>query len=227
MFLNPIGESKMKTDAKLKDDVNAELKWEPSIDAARVGVAVDNGIVTLSGHVNSYSEKLEVERAAQRVAGVRALVLAIEIDLPGPSERDDSDIAASAQNVLGWLSILPDGAVKVMVENGWITLTGDVEWAFQKVAAVVAVRYLIGVRGVNDQILIQSKISPSVVRLEIEAALGRSAMADAKKIHIEVDNAEVTLTGKVANWSERETARHAAWGTTGVRNVIDHMSIAY
>ncbi|MFZ6681102.1 BON domain-containing protein [Undibacterium sp. Tian12W] len=217
----------MKTDAKLKEDVNAELQWEPSINAARIGVEVKDGIVTLAGHVDSYSEKLEVERATQRVTGVKALAVEIEIDLPGTSHRHDRDIAATAQNVLGWMSILPYGSVKIMVENGWITLSGEVDWEFQKVAAVVAVRYLMGVRGVSDDIQIKSKVSPGVVKSEIEAALKRSAMDDAKKINVVVDNANVTLSGKVGNWAERESARHAAWGTPGVKKVVDNMTLSY
>ena len=218
----------MKTDTQLQQDVIAELKWEPSVNAAQIGVEVKDGIVTLAGHVNSYAEKLGAERAAQRVSGVKALAVEMDVKLSGSSKRTDADIARSAENILEWTTYLPKDHVKVMVESGWVTLTGDVDWEYQRQAAAKGIRYLMGVTGVSDQIVINKpKVSLSAVKSEIEAALKRRATADAQKISVEVHGADVTLTGKVHSWSERDLARHSAWGTSGVQNVVDHMTVVY
>ena len=217
----------MKTDIQLQQDVIAELKWEPSVNAAQIGVEVKDGIVTLAGHVSTYAEKLGAERAAQRVSGVKALAIEIDVQLSGSSKRTDADIAGAARNVLQWTSSLPKDGVKVMVESGWVTLSGEVDWEYQRQAAAKAVRYLMGVTGVSNQIAIQPNVSLSAVKSDIEAALKRRATADAQKISVEVRGADVTLSGTVHSWSERNLAKHSAWGTPGVRNVVDNMSIAY
>ena len=217
----------MKTDTQLQQDVIAELKWEPSVNAAQIGVEVKDGIVTLAGHVSSYAEKWDAERAAQRVSGVKALAIEMDVKLSGSSKRTDADIARSAENTLQWTTYLPKDSIKVMVESGWITLSGKVDWEFQRQAAAKGVRYLMGVTGVSDQIVIKPKVSLSAVKSEIEAALKRRATADAQKISVEVQGADVTLTGKVHSWSERDLARHSAWGTPGVRNVVDNMTVGY
>ena len=205
----------------------AELKWEPSVNAAQIGVEVKDGIVTLAGHVDTYAEKWDAERAAQRVSGVKALAIEMDVKLSGSSKRTDTDIARSAENVLQWTTYLPKDHVKVMVESGWVTLSGEVDWEYQRQSATAAVRYLSGVTGVSDQIVIKPKISLSAVKSDIEAALKRRAQADAQKISVEVRGADVTLTGKVHSWSERDLARHSAWGTPGVRNVVDNMTVGY
>ena len=217
----------MKTDAQLQQDVIAELKWEPSVNAAHIGVEVTDGIVTLAGHVGSYAEKLGAERAAQRVSGVRALAIEMDVKLPGLSKRTDADIARSVENVLQWTTYVPKDSVKVMVESGWVTLSGEVDWEYQRQTVKKGVRYLMGVTGVTDNIVIKPKVSLSAVKSEIEAALKRRATADAKKITVNVQGADVTLTGTVHSWSERELAKHSAWGTPGVRNVVDKMAFAY
>ena len=218
----------MKTDAQLQLDVIAELKWEPSVNAAQIGVEVKDGIVTLAGRVGSYAEKYDAECAAQRVSGVKALAVEMDVKLPGSSKRTDADIARAVENVLQWTTYLPKDHVKVMVEAGWVTLTGEVDWEYQRQSATAAVRYLLGVTGVSDQILIRKpKVSSSAVKSDIEAALKRRATADAQKISVEVHGADVTLTGKVHSWSERDLARNTAWGTTGVQNVKDNMTVAY
>lgn len=217
----------MKTDAQLQQDVIAELAWEPSVDAAQIGVEVNDGIVTLAGHVSSYAEKWDAERAAHRVSGVRALAVEMDVALPALSKRTDGDIARSAENVLQWMANLPKDCVKVMVEDGWITLTGKVDWDYQRQAAAKAVRYLMGVKGVSDQIAIKPNVSVSAVKSDIEAALKRRATADAQNISVEVRGNDVTLSGTVHSWSERELAKHSAWGTPGVRNVVDDMTVAY
>jgi osmotically-inducible protein OsmY len=217
----------MKTDAQVQQDVIAELEWEPSINAAQIGVEVKDGIVTLAGHVSSYAEKWDAERAAQRVSGVKALAVEMDVKLAGSSKRNDADIARSAQDVLQWTAYLPKDSVKVMVEDGWITLSGEVDWEYQRQAAVGGVRYLMGVTGVSDQIVVKPKVSLSAVKSDIEAALKRRATADAQKISVGVRGGDVTLTGTVHSWSERDLARNAAWGTPGVRNVVDNITIAY
>jgi osmotically-inducible protein OsmY len=217
----------MKTDAQLQQDVIAELKWEPSVNAAQIGVEVKDGIVTLAGHVSSYAEKFDAERAAQRVAGVKALAIEMDVTLPGASKRNDADIARSAENVVEWLTYLPEDSVKVKVEGGWITLSGEVDWEYQRQTALSAVRYLMGVTGVSNLIAVKPKVSLSAVKSDIEAALKRRAKSDAQNISVKVQGADVTLTGTVYSWSERDLASQAAWSTPGVRKVVDNMIVAY
>jgi osmotically-inducible protein OsmY len=217
----------MKTDSQLQQDVSAELKWEPSIHAARIGVEVKDGVVTLAGQVESYSEKWNAERAAQRVAGVKAMTTELKVHLTGLSKRTDADVAEAVENVLEWTSSLPAGAIKVMVEGGWVSLSGDVDWQYQRQAATDSVRYLMGVTGVSDQISIKPSVTATAVKSDIEAALKRTSIADAKKISVAVHGSDVTLSGTVQSWDERDTATNSAWGTPGVRNVVDMMTLAY
>ena len=217
----------MKSDTQLQQDVMEELKWQPSVNATQIGVEVKDGIVTLAGHVSTYAEKWDAERAAERVSGVRALAVEIDVKLSGLNKRTDADIASSVKNTLQWTSSLTKDSVKVMVESGWVTLSGEVDWEYQRRAAVSGVRYLTGVTGVSNQIAIKPGVSSSAVKSDIEAALQRRAKADAQKISVQVRGADVTLTGTVHSWSERDIARHTAWGTPGVRNVVDHITIAY
>ena len=217
----------MKTDSQLQKDVGEELKWEPQVTASQIGVQVKDGVVTLSGEVSSFAEKWNAERAAQRVSGVNALAVDLTVKISGLGARTDADIARSAENVLEWSTSVPDGAIKVMVEKGYITLTGDVDWQYQRLAAASSIRFLSGVTGVSDQIAIKPALKVSAVKSDIDNALKRAAIADAKKIHVEIHGADVTLTGKVQNWSERDTATTSAWGTPGVQRVIDKMTIDY
>ena len=220
----------MKTDSQLQQDVSAELKWEPSVHAARIGVEVKDGVVTLAGQVDSYSEKWNAERAAQRVAGVKAMTTELKVHLTGLSKRTDADVAEAVENVLEWTSSLPAGAIKVMVEGGWVTLSGNVDWQYQRQAATDGVRYLMGVTGVSDQISIKPSlplVSATAVKSDIEAALKRTSIADAKKISVAVHGSDVTLSGTVHSWGERDTATNSAWGTPGVHNVVDMMTLAY
>jgi osmotically-inducible protein OsmY len=216
----------MKTDAQLKQDVIAELAWEPSVNASKIGVEVEGGIVTLAGHVDSYTEKVHAERAAQRVSGVKALAVEMDVRLPGSNQRTDADIARSAENALEWTSYLPS-SVKVKAEKGWITLSGEVEWDYQRKGASDAIRHLMGVTGVSDEIAIKPKALVSAVKADIEAALKRHAKAEAQHITVEVRGSDVTLGGKVHTWSERELAASSAWATPGVRSVVDNITIAF
>jgi osmotically-inducible protein OsmY len=223
---NLMKSSTMKSDAQIRQDVIAELSWEPSVDAGCIGVEVKDGIVTLEGHVDSFAEKWEAEHAARRISGVKALAIEIEVKLPDTSVRTDADIAASAANFLQWMTYLPREGVQVSVQGGWITLTGQVDWEYQRQAATRGVRALMGVTGVSDQIVIKPAVSLGAVKAVIEAALKRRAQSDAKHIVVEVNGADVTLSGTVQSWSERELARHSAWGTPGVCSVVDNMVVA-
>lgn len=233
----------MKTDAQLQTDVLAELHWDPSINAAQIGVEVKNGAVTLTGEVSTFAEKWEFERIAQRVAGVSALAIDIDVMLPGLSHRSDADIARAAENILQWMTFSSSNPIKVLVEGGWVTLSGHVDWEYQRQAAHGAVRHLMGVKGVSDEIVIKEvqvskkaplpndviakapELRPSAVRADIEAALQRRARNDAKNIAVEVNGGVVTLSGGVHTWSERELARQSAWGTPGVTHVVDNMTL--
>ena len=217
----------MKTDSQLQLDVIAELKWEPAVHAAQIGVEVKNGVVTLAGEVSSYTEKWNAERAAQRVSGVRALAVELQVKLSEFGKRTDADIAASARNILSWTSSLPVDAVKVLVEGGWLTLSGDVQWQYQRQDAADSVRYLSGVTGVSNQIGIRPTVSSTVVKSDIEAALKRRAANDAQTIAVDVKGGDVTLTGTVHSWSERDLATRSAWAATGVRSVVDKLNIVY
>jgi osmotically-inducible protein OsmY len=215
----------MKTDAQLKLDVLAELEWEPSVDATKIGVEVSNGVVTLAGHVASFWEKWHAERAAQRVAGVEALAIELDIALPGFAARTDGDIARAAEQALQWVPYLPKYAVKVIVENGRVTLSGEVDWDYQRQAATAAVRYLMGVKGVSDDIAIKSRATSQGVQSDLEAALARRIPADRNGITVRVVAGDVTLSGTVHSWWARELARESAWGTPGVHHVSDKLSI--
>jgi len=215
----------MKTDSQLQQDVIAELKWEPSVNAAQIGVEVSAGVVTLAGHVDSFTAKWDAERAAQRVAGVKAMAIEIDVNLPGTSKRNDSDIARSVTNVLQWTTYLGRDVIKVSVQDGAVTLTGKVDWEYQRRAAINAVRYLLGVTGIIDHIALNSSVSPSTVRADIEAALKRQAVKDAHNIAVAVSGGDITLSGTVHSWAERELARNSAWGTPGVHSVVDHLTV--
>ena len=217
----------MKTDTALQQDILAELEWEPSVNAANVGVEVKDGVVTLAGHVDTYAEKRDAELAAQRVAGVKAIAVEMDVRLAGSDQRTDSDIARAAITVLEWNTSVPRDSIQVKVENGWLTLTGEVRWAYQRQSVADGVRSLMGVTGVSDQIVLKPDVSSSVIHADIEAALKRRAQKDSRRISVSVDGHEVTLRGSVASWAEKDLANHSAWGTAGVRNVVDHMTVAY
>jgi len=217
----------MKTDTQLQSDVIAELSWEPSINSADIGVEVKDGIVTLAGHVGTYAEKIGAERATMRVSGVKALAVEMDVKLAGSSKRNDVDIARSVDNVLQWTTYLPKDTVKIKVESGFVTLSGEVAWEFQRKAAINAVQFLMGVKGVNDQLVIKPHLSAPVVKADIEAALKRRARKDANEISVSVHGTDVTLSGKVHSWSERELAANTAWGSPGVRSVVDNITLTY
>jgi osmotically-inducible protein OsmY len=216
----------MKTDGQLKSDVLAELQWQPSIHAAEIGVEVKDGVVTLSGEVGSFVEKWDAERAAQRVAGVKSLAIDLKVKLSEFGKRTDADIARSAQTALDWSTNLTPDSVQVMVEGGWITLSGGVDWQYQKEAATECVRHLSGVIGVSNQMVLKPRAMKGTVKADIEAALKRVAPGVSQRIAVEVTGANVTLSGTIGSWSERDLATTTAWSTPGVRVVVDNLVLA-
>ena len=214
----------MKPDSELRRDVLRALEWDPSIDAQSIGVAAKNGVVTLTGYVPSYSDKWEAERIAKRVAGVTALANDVEVKLS--SERTDPDIAEAARSSLKSDSRVPADRVRVVVERGWITLEGTVDYYYQKSAAESDVRNLAGVRGVTNALAVTPKVSPTEIRMKIEEALKRSAQLDANRISVEAQGGKVILSGTVRSWAERQEAEMAAWAAPGVSQVENRISVA-
>ena len=215
-----------KTAAELRRDVIEELEWEPSVEATHIAVAVDDGIVTLTGAVPTYAEKLAAERVAQRVHGVRGIANDIEVRLPGTAHRDDTDIAKAAADAMKYRSGLPAGRIQFAVTKGWITLEGDVDWQYQRSYAEDAVRYLLGVKGVTNLISVKPCASPTEVKSRIESAFRRSAEIDAHQIKVEAKDGKVSLRGSVRSWSERQEAERTAWAAPGVTGVENHILIA-
>lgn len=215
----------MKTDAHIKADVIDELAWDPAVNATGIGVAVREGVVTLTGHLDSYAEKHAVERAVHRVAGVRGIAVELDVRLAAERKRSDSDIAQAAATALQLNSLVPDEKVQVLVENGRVTLTGEVDWSYQLASAEQCVRPLAGVRGLSNQITIKSRASSKDVGAQITAALTRQAVREAKHITVEVEGSVVTLWGKVHSLAEREAAVGAAFSARGVSRVVDKLEV--
>jgi len=216
----------MKSDSAIKSDVSAELLWDPAVDLTNIGVAVRDGIVTLSGTVDTFAQKHAVERAARRVAGVRGIAVDLEVRLAPGHQRTDAEIAQAATHALRWHSLVPQEKVKVVVEAGWVTLTGEVDWSYQSASAEQAVHPLIGVKGVRNEIHLKQRANPVEIRADLVAALGRHAAREARHISIDIDGTEVTLAGKVDSLAEREAAIGTARAARGVTRVVDRLEVA-
>ncbi|HVZ05764.1 BON domain-containing protein [Hyphomicrobium sp.] len=214
-------------DKQLRQNIIDELEFEPSVDAQDIGVAVSDGVVTLSGHVSNYAEKVAAQHAVQRIKGVRAIAQEIEVRYPGEKKTADDEIAKRALNVLKWDAVIPEDMVKVTVQKGWVLLTGEVDWQFQKKAAEDAIRKLSGVTGVSNSITIKPRVSASDIKKKIEAALARNAHVEARAIRVNVsDGNKVRLEGAVDSWDDRDIVENAAWSVPGVQSVDDRLAIA-
>jgi len=215
----------MRPDADIKRDVEQELKWDPDIDATDIAVAVKDGVVSLTGFVTSYIEKYEAENAAKRVGGVRGIANDIEVRLPSSSQRPDPDIARDAVSAIRNQLPFSSESIRAVVNSGWVTLEGTVEWNYQRELAESAVRRLKGVKGVSNLIQVKPKIITSEVKQTIEEALKRSALLDASRITVEANGSEVILRGTVRSWAERQDAERAAWAAPGVTKVDNRLTV--
>lgn len=213
------------SDKQLRQDVLDELDFEPGVNAAHIGVAAEKGVVTLSGHVSSYVEKLAAERAARRVKGVQAIAEEIEVRYPGEKKTADDEIARRALEILRWNAIVPQDSVQLKVRDGWVTLTGQLDWQYQKDAAEDELRRLSGVSGILNTITVRPRVQPVEVKRKIEDAFRRHAEVEAQRVRVSVDGGKVLLQGNVRDWHERDAAEKAAWSAPGVYAVEDRLSI--
>jgi osmotically-inducible protein OsmY len=215
----------MKTDADLKRDVSDELAWDPSVDSTAIGVAVKDGVVTLTGHIDTFAQKHAVARAVRRVAHVKAIALELDVRLAPDHKRSDTDIAASAEQALKWNTLVPSDTIKLTVDHGWITLRGEVDWDFQRRTVEKAIRPLMGVVGISNEITLRIRPLAGNLSRRIEEALTRQAIREAKHIQVSVDGSTVKLTGTVHSWQERDAAQGVAWTAPGVRAVINELKL--
>ncbi len=215
----------MKTDIELKSDVVAELAWDPAVKSEAVGAAVQNGVVTVSGHLGTYAEKYAVERALRRVAGVKAMAIELDVKIAAQHKRNDTEIAAAAEQALQLQSIGLADKVRIKVEHGHVQLTGEVEWQYQRANAERAIRPLSGIVTINNEITLKAKAIPSDLTASIEAALKRQAIREAKRVAISVDGSTVRLSGNVHSWQERDAVQGAVWSAPGVRTVINDVHV--
>jgi osmotically-inducible protein OsmY len=212
-------------DKELRQNVIDELDFEPSVDAANIGIAAEDGVVTLTGHVASYMQKLATERAVWRVKGVKGIAQEIQVRIPSDKKTNDDEIAQRALRILAWSSSAPPGAIQVKVQQGYVTLSGQVEWNFQRQAAELAVRGLSGVAGVINSVTLQPRASVVDVEDRIRSALKRHADVEAARIRVSIDDGRVELRGEVDDWGERIAVERAAWSVPGVRAVEDKLRI--
>ena len=215
-----------QTDEEIQKNVLSELKWDARVQPNEIGRVVKDGVVTLTGWVDSYTKRWAAEEAAHRVRGVKAVANEVEVRLPSVSERTDADIAAAAARALEWDAFIPLDRLDVTIAKGWVTLKGEVEWQYQKGDAERVVRRLTGVKGVTNLITVKPRITPSELKQKIEQALVRSAETDAQRITVEVEGSKVILKGTVRSWAEREEAARVAWLAPGVTSVENHITLS-
>ena len=215
----------MKSDAQIKSDVEAELEWDPLVDAAHVGVSVRDAVVELTGTLGSHAERLAAERAALRVGGVQGVTVALRVAPPAGCERADADVVKACQHALAWTADVPEGMVRLRVEKGRVTLVGDVDWAYQRQAAEMAVCDLLGVVAVVNELRVRGRPAETDIRAGIRAALERQADRDAERIDVHVDGSCVMLSGRARTWAEREAALAAAWSAAGVTQVVNEVVV--
>jgi osmotically-inducible protein OsmY len=216
----------MKSDSDIKRDVEAELKWDPDIDATDIGVAVKNGVVALAGFVRSYSQKWQAERDAKRVIGVMGVANDVEVRLPSDSQRPDPEIARDAVAALKQELPYSSANMKVLAKDGWLTLEGAAEWNYQRTRAEDAVRHIRGVKGVTNFLTLKPRAAPTQIKEKIEEAFRRHAEVDANNITVEANGGEVILRGAVRSWAERQEAERAAWRAPGVIKVDNRIAIS-
>ena len=215
----------MSSDLALRQQILDELEWEPALDAAHIGVLAEDGVITLTGYVGGYAERAIAEQVVARIKGVKAVAQELQVRLAHNQKRDDDQIARRALKIIGWDTTVPGDKVRLKVEKGWITLSGDVEWNFQREGVEAAVRKLSGVMGVTNHITVRPNADPGDVKHRIEEALQRNAQLDAQDIKVTVDDGKVTLQGHVPAWHERSIAEQAAWSAPGVSAVEDHIVV--
>lgn len=213
------------SDKTLRQAVIDELEWDPSFNAQHIGVAVEDGVVTLTGHVASYIERLAAEKAVKRVKGVRAIAEEIEVRFPSDKKTSDDQIARRSLDVIAWDSTIPKDKIQIKVQNGFVTLTGEVDWFYQRDDAEAAVRKLTGVKGLSNEIKVKPQVRGTDIKQRIETALKRNAEVEADGIKVTVQEGRVILDGKVKAWYERELAERTAWSAPGVISVEDRISV--
>ncbi|HEX5168371.1 MAG TPA: BON domain-containing protein [Cyclobacteriaceae bacterium] len=218
----------MKSNDELQKDVMDEIRWDPQLKevGAQIGVTAKEGVITLSGLVNSLNEKLAAEKAAQRVAGVKVVAVDIVVAINRPHEKTDAEIAEAIKNALTWHSAVNEDRIEIKVDNGWVYLEGNVQWDYEKKAAENAVQNLIGVRGITNRISVSAKsIDPVDIKKHIASAFLRSATIDSSGVEVETSGSKVTLKGKVRSWMEKQDAENVAWSMPGVLEVNNQIEV--
>ncbi|WP_159476760.1 BON domain-containing protein [Dyadobacter sp. 3J3] len=218
----------MRTNEDLQKDVQNAIKWEPLLTAAEIGVTAKDGVVTLSGTVDSYAKKSEAEAAAKKVKGVKVVVEEIELKtFSDLDKRDDNEIASEILNTYKWNWEIPNDKVKIMVENGWVTLDGEFEWNYQREAAERLIKKHVGVKGIMNHITISTEVHDEIEKMGIESALARNWSIKQSDIHVKVTGNKVLLTGTVGSWYEKDEAERITWNAPGVKSVANDLVIEY